>query len=71
MDYIITSHTIIYRTYLVQDVDSIEGALDKYYEELPDPIKEEYSLESDDTKIELVTPDLREQYGLPTERGSR
>jgi len=45
--------------------------LDKYYEELPDPIKEEYSLESDDTKIELVTPDLREQYGLPTERGSR
>ena len=33
MDYIITSHSIIYRTYLVKDVDSIEGALDKYYEE--------------------------------------
>jgi hypothetical protein len=64
MEYIITSHTIIYRTYLVQDVDSIEGALDKYYEELPDPIKEEYSFESDDTEIELLTPELRIQYGL-------
>jgi len=38
--------------------------LDKYYEELPDPIKEEYSFESDDTEIELLTPELRIQYGL-------
>ena len=65
MDYIITSHTIIYRTYLVKDIDSIEGALDKYYEELPDPIKEESSLDSDDTEIKLLTPELRIQYGLP------
>ena len=57
----------MYRRYLVKDVDSIVAAWDKYYTELPDPIDEEFIGDDGDVEIELLTPELRIQYGLEGE----
>ena len=64
MDYIITAYPTMYRRYLVKDVKDIEEAWDKYYAELPDPIDEEFIGDDGDVEIELLTPELRIQYGL-------
>ena len=64
MDYIIITYPTLYRRYLVKDVSSEEEAWDKYYKELPDPIDEDYYDDDGDAQIELVTPELRIQYGL-------
>ena len=67
MDYIITAYPTMYRRYLVKDVKSIDEAWDKYFEELPDPIDEELLGDDGDVDIELLTPELRRQYGLGEE----
>ena len=67
MDYIITAYPTMYRRYLVKDVKSIDEAWDKYFEELPDPIDEEFIGDDGDVDIELLTPELRIQYGLEKE----
>ena len=67
MDYIITAFPTMYRRYLVKDVKSIDEAWDKYFEELPDPIDEEFIGDDGDVDIELLTPELRRQYGLGEE----
>jgi len=67
MDYIITAYPTMYRRYLVKDVKSIDEAWDKYFEELPDPIDEEFIGDDGDVDIELLTPELRRQYGLGEE----
>ena len=67
MDYIITAYPTMYRRYLVKDVKSINEAWDKYFEELPDPIDEEFIGDDGDVDIELLTPELRIQYGLEKE----
>ena len=67
MDYIITAYPTMYRRYLVKDVDSIVATWDKYYTELPDPIDEEFIGDDGDVEIELLTPELRIQYGLEGE----
>ena len=68
MDYIITTYPTMYRRYLVKDVNTIDEAWEKYYEELPNPIDEDYidSVDSDE-EIELVTPELIIQYRLQEE----
>ena len=67
MDYIITAYPTMYRRYLVKDVKSIDEAWNKYFEELPDPIDEEFIGDDGDVDIELLTPELRIQYGLEKE----
>ena len=67
MDYIITAYPTMYRRYLVKDVKSIDEAWNKYFEELPDPIDEEFIGDDGDVDIELLTPELRRQYGLGEE----
>ena len=57
----------MYRRYLVKDVQDIDEAWDKYYRELPDPIDEEFIGDDGDVEIELLTPELRIQYGLEGE----
>jgi len=64
MEYIITAYPTMYRRYLIQEVDTIDEAWDKYYTELPDPIDEEFMGDDGDVEIELLTPELRIQYGL-------
>jgi hypothetical protein len=67
MDYLITAYPTMYRRYLVEDVNTIEEAWDKYYAELPDPIEEEFMGDDGDVEIELLTPELRSVYGLGEE----
>ena len=67
MDYIITAYPTMYRRYLVKDVKSIDEAWNKYFEELPEPIDEEFIGDDGDVDIELLTPELRRQYGLGEE----
>ena len=64
MDYIITTYPMMYRRYLVQDVNSFDEAWDKYYEETLNLIDEEFMGDDGDIEIELVTPKLKIQYGL-------
>ena len=67
MDYLITAYPTMYRRYLIKDVKTKEEAWDKYFEELPDPIDEEFLGDDGDVDIELLTPELRRQYGLGEE----
>ena len=71
MDYIITAYPTMYRRYLVKDVDSIVAAWDKYYSDDYDYnamlVDEEFIGDDGDVDIELLTPELRIQYGLEKE----
>jgi len=69
MDYVITTYPTMYRRYLVQDVKTIEEAWDKYYGVgfFDEPIDEEYIGDDGEVEIELLTPELRIQYGLERE----
>jgi len=68
MDYIITTYPTVYRRYLVQDVKSIEEAWDMYYSNDYDYdamlVDEEFTGDDGEGEIELITPELRIQYGL-------
>jgi hypothetical protein len=64
MDYIITAYPTMYIRYLVKDVTSEEEAWDKYYNEQPNSIDEDYFGDDGDIEIELVTPELQRMYGL-------
>jgi hypothetical protein len=69
MDYLITTYPTMYRRYLVKDVNTIEEAWDVYYS--PDYdynamfLDEEFIGDDDGVEIELLTPELRDTYGLP------
>ena len=56
----------MYRRYLVKDVKSIDEAWDKYYAVgfFKEPIDEDYVGDDGDIDIELLTPELRIEYGL-------
>jgi len=64
MDYLITTYPTMYKRYLVKDVNTVEEAWDKYYESYEEPIDEEYIGDDGEIEIELLTPELRTQYGL-------
>ena len=65
MDYVITSYPIMYRRFLVQDVDNEGEAWDKFNDLLPEPFDEEsLGIDDGEADIELLTPVLRIQYGL-------
>jgi hypothetical protein len=69
MDYLITVYPTMYRRYLVKDVKGVDEAWDKYYgvDFFEEPIDEEYIGDDGDVEIELLTPELRIQYGLEGE----
>jgi len=68
MDYIITTYPTMSRKYLVKDVKSIDEARDKYYSTWNTPlVDEDYPDDDGDIEIELLTPELRIQYGLEEE----
>ena len=55
----------MYRRYLVKDVDTIDEAWEKYYNTWDSPlVDEDYVGDDGDIEIELLTPELRIQYGL-------
>jgi len=68
MDYIITTYPMMYKRYLVQDVNSFDEAWDMYYSNDYDYdamlVDEEFMGDDGDIEIELVTPKLKIQYGL-------
>jgi hypothetical protein len=69
MDYIITTYPVMYRRYLIKDVNNIEEAWTKYYDKLPKPFDEDYiDFIENDTEIELLTLKVRTIYGLTEEQ---
>ena len=71
MNYLITTYPTMYRRYLVKDVKSIDEAWDMYYSNDYDYnamlVDEEFIGDDGEVEIELITPELRRQYGLGEE----